>query len=107
MIVSILLLGCASLLISWLLTAAMIRVAPRIGFVDKPGHRKIHDNPKPLGGGVGILLGVLLPMWGILIYAYLNVPYAESHRMELKGALLGGVYLKQRLAAGIVLAMIA
>ena len=30
----------------------MKRIAPRLGFVDKPGGRKIHSNPKPLGGGV-------------------------------------------------------
>lgn len=43
-------------------TAGMIRLAPRAGLVDKPGHRKIHDVPKPLGGGVGIFLGVAVPM---------------------------------------------
>ena len=35
----------------------MIRLAPRVGLVDKPGHRKIHAAPKPLGGGAGIFLG--------------------------------------------------
>jgi UDP-GlcNAc:undecaprenyl-phosphate GlcNAc-1-phosphate transferase len=51
-----------SFILSWLLTAAMVRVAPAIGFVDRPGHRKIHSNPKPLGGGVAIFLAIALPM---------------------------------------------
>ena len=54
MILSILGLGAISFVISWLGTWAMIRIAPRIGFVDKPGGRKIHANPKPLGGGIAI-----------------------------------------------------
>ena len=51
-----------SFLISLCLTAAMKRLAPKIGFVDKPGHRKIHSNPKPLGGGVAIVWGFVLPI---------------------------------------------
>lgn len=66
--------GGVSLVMSWLLTALMIRVAPRIGFVDKPGHRKIHHNPKPLGGGVAILLAFILPMIGVLCFVNWNEP---------------------------------
>jgi UDP-GlcNAc:undecaprenyl-phosphate GlcNAc-1-phosphate transferase len=51
-----------SFAISILVTRFMIGFAPRIGFVDKPGGRKIHDNPKPLGGGVAITLGLILPL---------------------------------------------
>jgi len=51
-----------SLVLSWLFTAAMIRIAPRIGFVDHPGHRKIHANPKPLGGGVAMFWAVAIPV---------------------------------------------
>ena len=52
----------ASFVVSLIATAAMKRIAPAIGFVDKPGHRKIHANPKPLGGGVGIFAGIALPV---------------------------------------------
>ena len=38
-----------SFAISWLITYWMKGFAVRIGFVDRPGGRKIHDNPKPLG----------------------------------------------------------
>jgi UDP-GlcNAc:undecaprenyl-phosphate GlcNAc-1-phosphate transferase len=67
MLLSVLILGIASFCISFIGTAAMKRVAPRIGFVDKPGHRKIHYNPIPLGGGVAIFLAFALPMLGIVL----------------------------------------
>jgi UDP-GlcNAc:undecaprenyl-phosphate GlcNAc-1-phosphate transferase len=38
-------------------TALMRRWAPRWGLVDRPGERKVHVNPTPLGGGIGIVLG--------------------------------------------------
>lgn len=76
-------LGVASFLISWLITALMIRLAPRIGFVDKPGHRKIHSNPKPLGGGVAIILAIAIPM-----LAMLTLVYGETARGTLETVLI-------------------
>src|SRR5437763_4698446 len=98
MTTAILGLGLVSFVISWITTFAMIRIAPRIGFVDKPGHRKIHHNPKPLGGGVAIFLGVVVPLLAVLIYAWLpsNAQHIESAAPE--HALLGGVRLKTPLA---------
>jgi UDP-GlcNAc:undecaprenyl-phosphate GlcNAc-1-phosphate transferase len=32
----------------------------RIGFVDRPASRKVHDRPMPLGGGLAIAAGVLI-----------------------------------------------
>jgi UDP-GlcNAc:undecaprenyl-phosphate GlcNAc-1-phosphate transferase len=34
----------------------------RINLVDDPGHRKIHDTPVPLAGGLAVLTGILLPL---------------------------------------------
>jgi UDP-GlcNAc:undecaprenyl-phosphate GlcNAc-1-phosphate transferase len=34
----------------------------RAGHVDDPGHRKIHDTPIPLAGGLAVLTGILLPL---------------------------------------------
>jgi UDP-GlcNAc:undecaprenyl-phosphate/decaprenyl-phosphate GlcNAc-1-phosphate transferase len=51
-----------AMVLSGFFTFVMIRVAPKLGFVDKPGGRKIHDNPKPLGGGVAITWGFVLPI---------------------------------------------
>ena len=34
----------------------------RSGLVDDPGHRKIHQSPIPLAGGLAVLTGLLLPL---------------------------------------------
>jgi UDP-GlcNAc:undecaprenyl-phosphate GlcNAc-1-phosphate transferase len=34
----------------------------RVGLVDDPGHRKIHDLPIPLAGGLAVLTGLLVPL---------------------------------------------
>jgi UDP-GlcNAc:undecaprenyl-phosphate GlcNAc-1-phosphate transferase len=92
--------------ISWGLTLAMIRIAPRLGFVDKPGGRKIHANPKPLGGGVAIFLAFALPMLGILIvasgYPHENSPMLRTPEAKLHAALASGVREKTPLALAIL-----
>jgi len=50
----------------------MIRIAPRLGFVDKPGWRKIHANPKPLGGGMAMVLEFAIPLLAILAFIGLS-----------------------------------
>jgi UDP-GlcNAc:undecaprenyl-phosphate GlcNAc-1-phosphate transferase len=47
------------LAISWLLTALLLRVAPRLGLIDQPSERKIHTRPTPKGGGLAIYAAVL------------------------------------------------
>jgi UDP-GlcNAc:undecaprenyl-phosphate GlcNAc-1-phosphate transferase len=42
------------------LGAAARSLAPRVGLVDRPGGRKAHRAPTPLGGGVAIWLSVVL-----------------------------------------------
>jgi UDP-GlcNAc:undecaprenyl-phosphate GlcNAc-1-phosphate transferase len=65
-----------SFLISWFVTWLMKQVSPRIGFVDRPGGRKIHANPRPLGGGVAIFCGFTLPVLAGLIVVALHHPSA-------------------------------
>ncbi|MDB5301006.1 MAG: putative undecaprenyl-phosphate N-acetylglucosaminyl 1-phosphate transferase [Phycisphaerales bacterium] len=75
LVYAILALATLSFAISWAGTLAMKRIAPKIGFVDKPGGRKIHANPKPLGGGVAIFLGFALPVLaGLLIVHFRPAP---------------------------------
>lgn len=50
-----------SLLASWLGTWGMRYLAPRFGLMDKPNARKVHARPMPMGGGVGIWLGMIVP----------------------------------------------
>ncbi len=38
------------------------RWGPRFGWVDQPGHRKVHAEPMPTGGGVAIWIGVVGPL---------------------------------------------
>ncbi len=40
----------------------------RTGHVDDPGHRKIHDHPIALAGGLGALTGLLAPVVGGLLF---------------------------------------
>src|SRR5258706_13028464 len=100
MIGAILGLAAGSFVISWIATFAMIRVAPRIGFVDRPGHRKIHSNPKPLGGGVAIFLGVALPLGGVLLFAWLPQHLQHIGRVGPEPVVFGGLRLKRPLAMG-------
>ncbi len=50
-----------SLVVACVITAAMRTVAPKLGLIDRPAARKVHRTPTPLGGGIGIVLGVILP----------------------------------------------
>jgi UDP-GlcNAc:undecaprenyl-phosphate GlcNAc-1-phosphate transferase len=36
----------------------------RAGLVDDPGHRKIHDRPIPLAGGLAVMTGLAIPLLG-------------------------------------------
>ncbi len=101
MVYGILSVGILSFLVSWSATLVVRRVARRIGFVDKPGGRKIHSNPKPLGGGIGIFLGLVLPLGGALIYAWSAAP---SHHPQW-AAYVGGMQRQTPLAIGVLLAM--
>lgn len=49
------------MVVSGVAAAVIRRFAPRWGLVDRPGHRKVHTTPTPLGGGLAIWLGVVLP----------------------------------------------
>jgi UDP-GlcNAc:undecaprenyl-phosphate GlcNAc-1-phosphate transferase len=49
-------------LVAWLSLPLWRRWALRIGLVDDPGRRKIHDEPVPLAGGWAVLTGFLLPL---------------------------------------------
>jgi len=54
----------------------MIRLAPALGMMDKPDPRKVHAVPIPRVGGIGIVIGALIPMliwlpWNNLTISYL------------------------------------
>lgn len=51
-----------ALAISFVGTALLRKLAPRLGLVDQPGARKLHARPTPLGGGLAIWIAVVLPL---------------------------------------------
>lgn len=86
-----------SMAISGLVCLFVRRNASRIGLVDRPGERKIHDEPIPTGGGLGIGLGVMstFAICQLVLYLALNVPafqplfqetLPESLQVHLAGA---------------------
>ena len=46
-------------LATWLLVAVLIRLAPRIGLLDRPNERSLHTRVTPRGGGIGLVLALL------------------------------------------------
>src|SRR5688572_33468904 len=105
MVIAVLSVSAVSFAIAWVVTLAMKRVAPRYGFVDKPGHRKIHKAPTPLGGGVAIFLGFALPMLAAVAYAWSpgELQFIESAAPER--ALSGGVRQQTPMALALLGAM--
>jgi UDP-GlcNAc:undecaprenyl-phosphate GlcNAc-1-phosphate transferase len=102
MLLAIPLLAATSFILSFFLTLAMKHLSPRIGFVDKPGNRKIHTNPKPLGGGVAIFWATVLPLLAILAAIWSGSTFG---RPDLE-PLLGGVRLQTPLALAILTALL-
>lgn len=74
----------AGFVVGFAMTLLVRRIAPKLGFLDKPGHRKIHAAPKPLGGGVAIFLALALPILGGLGVVHIVTP-------ERAAALFGSI----------------
>jgi UDP-GlcNAc:undecaprenyl-phosphate GlcNAc-1-phosphate transferase len=51
----------------------------RTNLVDDPGHRKIHDAPIPLAGGLAVLTGILIPLSiGAILFKLEIVKFASA-----------------------------
>jgi UDP-GlcNAc:undecaprenyl-phosphate/decaprenyl-phosphate GlcNAc-1-phosphate transferase len=100
--------------VSVILTPIMRSIAPKLGFLDQPGHRKVHSQPKPLLGGAAIFLSFVAIVFSnlfLLVWLFnhqtqsdfwlirqLNTlaAYATGIRFvmkELLGLMLGGCLL--------------
>ncbi|MBX7166705.1 MAG: undecaprenyl/decaprenyl-phosphate alpha-N-acetylglucosaminyl 1-phosphate transferase [Pirellulales bacterium] len=67
-------------LVSWLALFVVRRKAGTWGLVDRPGHRKVHEHPTPLGGGLGIWLGVVATIAAGQVALWLvDVPATGRH----------------------------
>ena len=105
MILPILSLAILSFAISWCGTLMMKHLAPRIGFVDRPGGRKIHGHPKPLGGGVAIFWAFFLPMLaGLALVNWGHPPIALQGRIAHLNDYWSGMRQRTPLALGMLMA---
>ncbi len=66
------------------LTPVSRQIAMRLGVVDKPNHRKIHKDHKPLMGGLAIYIGLAL---ALVLFS------PPRHLRELGGMLAGATFL--------------
>ncbi len=57
-----LLMAIMSMAICMAIIPIMMRAAPYIGMVDSPDERKVHTAAIPRSGGVGIVIGILIPL---------------------------------------------
>jgi UDP-GlcNAc:undecaprenyl-phosphate GlcNAc-1-phosphate transferase len=55
----------------------------RAGLVDDPGHRKIHETPIPLAGGLAVLTGLMVPL--LLGAAAIKLGLVGGHTGDLLG----------------------
>jgi UDP-GlcNAc:undecaprenyl-phosphate GlcNAc-1-phosphate transferase len=103
-----------SLLVA-LVTAFLVRrLAPRCGLVDRPNNRKVHQNATPLGGGLAIWFGVVLPfaigqlaLWLLQQESLAErIPIPDLVRPHLEGirSQVGSLWLM--LAAGTILMIV-
>ncbi len=96
--------------VSFLATAGMRWLAPRLGLIDKPAARKVHVVPTALGGGLAIWLGVVVPVFAIqlaigLFYEDLQRVLPPQISVHLAGATYRGLQLWIVLLGGTVLAV--
>ncbi len=56
---SYLLIASVSLFVCMALVPLLIKLAPTVGMLDQPASRKVHENPIPRVGGIGLVVGSL------------------------------------------------
>lgn len=89
---------------SVIVTPLIRRIAPSLGLVDQPGHRKVHVTPTPMGGGIAVAIGLAVPFLFILVSGGVSrlVPlYAEltpgaldeASRSQMIGIVIGACIL--------------
>ena len=96
----------ASFVMAAVLTAVLRRVAPGLGWVDKPGERKIHTQPIPVAGGIAIVVTfytviavhlLVLPVARGLNLEWVNQQIlgflGEQHLWKLAGIFVGGLLI--------------
>lgn len=87
-------LGVVAFALSAGLCGLVRRFAEKLGFLDRPGGRKAHANPTPLGGGVAIWASVMLSVGLAGLAAWLARPWlSPSLQHYIDGAWLRSGHL--------------
>jgi UDP-GlcNAc:undecaprenyl-phosphate GlcNAc-1-phosphate transferase len=95
-----------SLVVSLIVAYLVRRLAPRWGLVDRPGHRKVHTTPTPLGGGLAVFAGIVLPLACghlLLLFAPGLMALAQNVAPQVPGMLSQAPKLWFLLGGGLVL----
>lgn len=71
---TLLALGIGAAGLTWLLVGQLIRLAPRIGLLDRPNERSSHTRVTPRGGGIGFVIAIAL---GLVVWAVFGAASAE------------------------------
>jgi UDP-GlcNAc:undecaprenyl-phosphate GlcNAc-1-phosphate transferase len=77
-------------------TAAVIPLARRVGYVDRPGAHKSHRAPTPYGGGVAIFVAAWLPLTALVAATFLVTPEWVAARLGESFAPYVGGLIQQR-----------
>ncbi len=68
-----LLIAMMAMALSMAIIPLMMRLAPKVGMIDEPDPRKVHTAPIPRVGGLGIVIGALVPMFLWLPFTDLSI----------------------------------
>lgn len=85
--------------LSCAITPLIRRWAPTLGLIDLPGHRKVHVQPTPRGGGIAIFLGVLIPSVGLIAVCLLSRQGQWTAIDEITDSVLGASQLLTQFTA--------
>ena len=83
-----------SFLVAFLSLPLWARWCVRTGHVDDPGHRKIHDQPIPLAGGLAVFTGLALPVIvGVVVIYFGAGNTALTHGLSRRAVELWAIVL--------------
>jgi len=81
--------GVGAFFATWAVVLTLIRLAPRIGLLDRPNERSLHTRVTPRGGGLGFVILVGIMLGAFLVW--MNVVQPDVSRWNISSVL--GAYL--------------